>query len=85
MDLENLTNEIADRADELLQGVTVRKDARTTLREVLSANHPELEVDERSIVVAGVMRILAEEDFFAADPTETDTVWGDGPDKESKV
>lgn len=85
MDLEKLTNETADRADELLSGIRVRKDARSVLAEALAADHPELEVDDRSIVVAGVMRILDNEDFFAASPTESDTVWGDGPDEETAL
>lgn len=79
MDLENLINETADRADDILKGISIRKDARKALAESLAAEHPQLEVDERSIVVAGVMRILDNEDFFAASPTETETVWGDGP------
>lgn len=85
MDLEALINQTADRADELLSGISLRKDARTALTESLAADHPELEVDERAIVVAGVIRILDHEDFFAASPTETDTVWSDGPDAESAL
>jgi hypothetical protein len=86
MDLETLINETADRADDLLSGVSTRKDGRTVLKETLASDHPEMEVDERSIVIAGVMRILDDEDFFAGSPNESDSVWGetaaDAPDED---
>lgn len=77
MDLETLINETADRADDLLSGISTRKDARSVLRETLASEHPEMEVDERSIVVAGVMNVLDEEQFFAASITENESIWGE--------
>lgn len=80
MDLDAIINEVADDADDVLSGISVRKDARTTLSEHIQANHAELPPDDRLIVVRGVMKILDKEDFFSADLTKTDSVWGDGPD-----
>jgi len=84
MDLEKIINSIADQADNTLSAGSTRKDARTVLTETLESGYADLDPDERLIVVAGVMQILENEDFFAADPTESDSVWNDGADaKES--
>ena len=81
MDLDAIINEVADQSDDVLSGISVRKDARTTLSEHIQANHAELPPDDRLIVVRGVMRILDKEDFFSADLMKTDSVWGEGTDK----
>ncbi len=78
MYLDTIINEVADEADDVLSGISVRKDARTTLSEHIQANHAELPPDDRLIVVRGIMKILDNEDFFSADLTKTDSVWGEG-------
>ena len=78
MDLDAIINEVADEADDVLSGISVRKDARTTLSEHIQANHAELPPDDRLIVVRGVMAILDKEDFFGSDSTSTESVWGEG-------
>ena len=80
MDLDEIINEVADEADGILSGISVRKDARTTLSEHIQANHSEMPPDDRLIVVRGVMAILDKEDFFGADSTRTESVWGEGSD-----
>ena len=80
MNFDKIINEVADEADGILAGISVRKDARTTLSEHIQANHSEMPPDDRLIVVRGVMAILDKEDFFGADSTRTDSVWGEGPD-----
>ena len=80
MDLDAIINEVADEADDVLSGISVRKDARITLEEHIQANHAELPPDDRLIVVRGIMKILDNEDFFSADLTKTDSVWGPGSD-----
>ena len=81
MDLDAFINEVADQSDDILSGISVRKDARTALSEHIQANHAELPPDDRLIVVRGVMEILDKEDFFSADLMKTDSVWGEGTDK----
>jgi len=78
MDIEAIINEVADEADEILSGTSVRKDARTTLSEHIQTSHSEMPPDDRLIVVRGVMAILDKEDFFKADSTRTESVWGEG-------
>ncbi len=82
MDLKKILNSIADQADNTLRAVSTRKDAQTVLTETLESSYADLDSDERLIVVARVMEILEKEDFFAADPTESDSVWNDGADVE---
>jgi hypothetical protein len=87
MDLDAITNEVADQADEILSGISDRKDARTTLSEHIQANHSEMPPDDRLIVVRGIMAILDKEDFFGTDSTRTESVWGEGSDdvNEAKI
>lgn len=77
MDLKSIVTEIADQADDLLADITTRKEARTALSEYLKSDFPDLDADDRLIVVARVLKILDDEDFFAAGPSEEDTVWGE--------
>jgi len=77
MDLETIIDEVADEADTILAGISVRKDARASLSEHIRANHPELPPDDLLLVVRGVMNILNQEDFFQADSTRTESIWGE--------
>jgi transcription termination factor NusB len=70
-DIQEIINALADEADELLDGVSTKQDARPVIREYLEKNHPELDKTERAIVLAGLFEILEEEEFFEA-PTGTD-------------
>ncbi|MEZ5278568.1 MAG: hypothetical protein R3F07_19455 [Opitutaceae bacterium] len=81
MDLELIINETADQADDILAEVTSRKEARPVLTEYLKENHPELDPDDRLIVMARVLQILDEEEFFATGANETDSVWGETADE----
>ncbi|HZZ56220.1 MAG TPA: hypothetical protein VFE31_00220 [Opitutaceae bacterium] len=64
MNLQAIINHIADQADEFLDGVADRAQARAGIEEVITADYPSLPPEERAAVVAGVMRILDQEGFL---------------------
>lgn len=64
MILKAIINEIADQADDLLEGVSKRDEARAAVAELLTIKHPSLSGLDRTKVIDGVMAILEEEGFF---------------------
>jgi hypothetical protein len=76
-DLRPIIAEIASRADDFLAGSPDRTHARAGIEEAITIDYPTLEPADRREVVAGVMHVLEDEDFFGiefvGDPfTETD-------------
>jgi hypothetical protein len=66
-DLRLIINEIADKADEFLAGAKDRAQARAGISELLTMDYPQLNPADRNAVVAGVMKVLEEEDFFGTE------------------
>lgn len=77
LDFGPIIEAIARRADEFLTGSPTREEARTALGELLASEYPQLSPEQRGEIIAGVIRVLEDEDFFGiefvGDPfTETD-------------
>ena len=66
-DLNAIIHDIASRADDFLAGRTSRPQARAGIEEVVTMDFPTLNPDDRSVVVAGVMAVLEDEDFFGTE------------------
>lgn len=64
MDLNSIVDDIADRADDFLEGATSREQAQAGVSEMITVNYPELDGADRAEVIKGVMAILEEEGFF---------------------
>ncbi|PTX91011.1 hypothetical protein [Opitutus sp. ER46] len=75
-DLRPIIEDIADQADDFLAEVSDRAQARAGISEVITMDYPDLSPDDRTEVIAGVMKVLEEEDFFGTefvgDPFESD-------------
>lgn len=78
MEIASIVAVIADKADDILRGVSNRREARVTIGEHLSENYPRLSEADRLKVTNSVMGILEEEDFFAAG--KNGDQWSDGED-----
>jgi hypothetical protein len=66
MDLRSIVEEIAGQADDFLDGVADRKEARAGIAELLTTDFPQLGPAERAQVTGRVMAILEQEGFFEA-------------------
>lgn len=66
-DLRPIIDDIASRADDFLAGTRDRAQARAGIEEVLTMDYPELPPPDRTIIVAGVMTVLEDEDFFGTE------------------
>jgi len=64
MNLSAIINDIADQADDFLDGVTTRADAKAAISEQLTIKYPTLAGPERTKVIDGVLAVLNEEGFF---------------------
>ncbi|HEY9249069.1 MAG TPA: hypothetical protein VIO38_08055 [Rariglobus sp.] len=64
MNLRPLVDEIASHADEFLEGVTSREQARAGIAELLTMDYPQLIAEDRKIVSDAVMAVLEDESFF---------------------
>ncbi len=64
MHVSALIDEIANQADEFLDGVTDRKQGRAGIEEFITMEYPELDAASRRQVADGVMAVLETEDFF---------------------
>ena len=64
MNLSLLIAEIAGRADDFLEGVNDRAQARAGIAELLTAEYVPLSQAARREVIHGVMATLESEDFF---------------------
>ncbi len=65
MNPQLLIEEIANRADDFLRGVTNPSEAHNAIVELLASEHPALTDETRRQIADAVMRILHNEDFFA--------------------
>lgn len=63
-DLRPIIDEIADQADDFLADALDRAQAKAGIAELLTMDYPSLDANERAAVIAGVMKVLEEEDFF---------------------
>lgn len=68
MELESITEAIAGRADDFLEGASNRAQARAGVYELINADYPQLPPSDRDSVAARVMEILEREGFFDAVP-----------------
>jgi hypothetical protein len=66
MSLKPIIDDIADQADDFLDGVTTRSDARAVISEQLTIQYPRLSGAERGKVVDGVLAVLDSEEFFGS-------------------
>ena len=66
-DLRPIIDEIANQADDFLAGTSDRSQAKAGISELLTMDYPQLSPTDRNLVVAGVMKVLEEEDFFGAE------------------
>lgn len=64
MELKSIVSEICDQADDFLDGVTKRDEARAGIAEYLTMHHAKLTPADKKAVIDQTMRILENEDFF---------------------
>jgi hypothetical protein len=64
MDLRPIIDQIASQADDFLDGVENRTEARAGVAEQVNLGHPGLSPGDRRQVIEGVMAILEDEGFF---------------------
>lgn len=64
MNLRPIIDEIASQADDFLDGVTSREQARAGIAELLTMDYAGLSADERKLVSDHVMAVLEDESFF---------------------
>ena len=82
MNLQSIIEDLANRADELLADVRDRKEARSTLADILAKDYPKLRGFESQKVVSTLMEILEEEEFF--DSAGARGEWSDGAEEEEE-
>jgi len=66
-DLRPIIEDIANRADDFLAGTQNRAHARAGIEEVLTMDYAGLSPADRTAVVASVMSVLEDEDFFGTE------------------
>ena len=64
MDLTQIIDEVASRADDILAGMRSRNEARVGIFELLNGDYPKLSPAERKKAADAVMAILEREGFF---------------------
>jgi hypothetical protein len=64
MNLRPVIDEIASQADDFLEGVTSRAQARAGIAELINMDYAGLSADERKLVSDHVMAVLEDESFF---------------------
>ncbi len=64
MNLTPIIDEIADQADDFLEGVVSLDQARAAISEMVTMHHPGFAPTDRLAVIEGVMSVLQEEGFF---------------------
>lgn len=65
--LRLIIDEIASRADDFLAGTSDRAQGRAGVEELITMDYPGLNPADRAVVVAGVMSVLEDEDFFGTE------------------
>ncbi|PTY04690.1 hypothetical protein DB347_18435 [Opitutaceae bacterium EW11] len=63
---KSIIDQLANQADEFLEGVTSREQARAAISEMITLHHATLSGRDRTAVIDGVMAVLEEEGFFEA-------------------
>lgn len=63
-DLRPIIEDIASQADDFLDGVSDRTQARAGIAELITLDFSGLTPAQRTNVIAGVMAVLDSEDFF---------------------
>lgn len=81
-DLRPIIDDIARRADDFLSGASDRAQGRAGIEEVITMDYPTLTPPERAVVVAGVMSVLNDEDFFGIEFVGDPFSDPDGADEE---
>ena len=66
-DLFPIIDDIANRADDFLAGARDRAQGRAGIEELITMDYSGLNPTDRAAVVAGVMAVLEEEDFFGTE------------------
>jgi hypothetical protein len=64
MNLRPIIDEIASQADDFLDGVTSREQARAGIAELLTMDYAGLNAADRKLVSDHVMTVLEDESFF---------------------
>ena len=64
MNLRPIIDEIASQADDFLEGVTSREQARAGISELLTMDYPGLDAADRKLISDNVMAVLEDESFF---------------------
>lgn len=64
MNLRPIIDEIASQADDFLDGVTSRQQARAGIAELLTMDYAGLSAEDRKLVSDHVMAVLEDESFF---------------------
>jgi hypothetical protein len=64
MNLRPIIDEIASQADDFLEGVTSREQARAGIAELITMDYAGLDAAERKLVSDHVMALLEDESFF---------------------
>lgn len=67
MERKSIVAEICDQADDFLEGVAKREEAKAGIAEWLTIHCPALSPEEKQTVIKEALRILEDEEFFAAD------------------
>ena len=67
IDLRHIIEDIANHADEFLEGASDRKQARAGIEEFITLEHPDLSSGDRKKVTDRVMAALEGEDFFGTE------------------
>lgn len=67
IDLRPIIEEIAFQADDFLEGVTSRDQARAGISELITLDYSDLTPTQRTKVTDGVMAVLENEDFFGTE------------------
>lgn len=68
MNIQFLITQIADQADDFLEGATSVDQARAGVSEMVTMHASQLGSSERTAVVNGVMSLLIKEGFFERTP-----------------
>jgi hypothetical protein len=67
IDLRPIIDEIARQADDFLENVKDRAQARAGISEVLTIEYADLSPPDKTRVTDGVMKVLESEDFFGTE------------------
>ncbi|MDR2676048.1 MAG: hypothetical protein LBC18_14580 [Opitutaceae bacterium] len=78
-----LAEEIANRADDFLHGITNPSEAHNEIVELLAIEHPALTAEARRQIADAAMKILRDEDFFTMADASTDG-WSDDGDADDE-